>query len=101
MPTLKAAAPQCADTTARPNHQTRKGTGSMAEDEHNEHHDRRRLTAREINSLADRTLSRALSTLLNMPTTIRSDMLLCVGCLRVLASLFPAGVEIDVWKLPN
>jgi hypothetical protein len=83
IPTLKAAAPQCVDTTARPNH------------------DRRRLTAREINSLADRTLSRALSTLLDMPTTIRSDMLLCVGCLRVLASLFPAGVEIDVWKLPN
>ena len=73
----------------------------MADEDHNENHVTRRITAREINSLGDRTLSRALSTLFDLPTPLRTDMLLCVGCLRVLANLFPAGVEIDVWKLAN
>jgi hypothetical protein len=40
----------------------------MADEDHNENHVTRRITAREINSLGDRTLSRALSTLFDLPT---------------------------------
>jgi hypothetical protein len=71
----------------------------MAGNDHSENHIIQRLTAREIRSLADRTLSRALSVLFDAPRPIRRDMLLCSACLRLLAAEHASdGVLVDVWS---
>ena len=66
---------------------------------HTENHERRRLTSREMTSLADRLLSRALSLLFEDYASIKGDMVLASACLRVLASDRPDGIEVDVWRL--
>jgi hypothetical protein len=70
----------------------------MAEDGSSENHEIRRLTQREVNGLADRCLSRGLTTLWDAPKPIKADLLLCSGCLRLLAAEHPGGVIIDVWR---
>jgi hypothetical protein len=71
----------------------------MAGNDHSENHTVQRLTAREIGSLADRTLSRALSVLFDVPRPVRRDMLLCSACLRVLAAEHVGdAVLVDVWS---
>jgi hypothetical protein len=71
----------------------------MANEDHNENHVSRRLTAREVNYLADRMLARGVSAFFEANRQIKADMLVCSACLRVLASEHPDGVEVDVWRL--
>jgi hypothetical protein len=70
----------------------------MGTDESNRNHQTEHLTQPELIALGDRMLARAISTLSDLPREMRSDMLLCVGCLRLLAQGNPDGVEIYVWS---
>jgi hypothetical protein len=70
----------------------------MATDEPNRNHQTRHLSQAELIALGDRTLAPAISTLSDLPREMRTDMLLCVGCLRLLAQGNRDGVEIYVWS---
>ena len=62
-------------------------------------HDIRKLEPNEIDALADRMLARAVSCLFDVQPNLKSDMLLCVGCLRELARECPLfGIEVRVWR---
>jgi hypothetical protein len=70
----------------------------MTNNDSTNNHETRKLTAREVSALADRLLSRALSMLFDAQPHLKADMLLASACLRVLASAYPNGVEVDVWR---
>jgi hypothetical protein len=70
----------------------------MATDESNRNHQPRHLSQPELIAPGDRMLARAISTLFDLRPELRSDMLLCVGCLRLLAQTNRDGVEIHVWS---
>jgi hypothetical protein len=70
----------------------------MATEDHTENHETRKLSAGEVDHLADRMLSRAVSVLFDVRPELRSDMLLASGCLRFLARTSPDGVTVDVWR---
>jgi hypothetical protein len=70
----------------------------MASEDHSENHISRRITAREINYLADRCLARGVSAFFEANRSIKADMLVCSACLRVFASEHLDSVEIDVWR---
>jgi len=62
-------------------------------------HDLIKLKPTEIDALGDRMLARAISTLFEAQPRVRSDMFLCVGCLRELAREAPMdGLEVRVWR---
>ena len=53
----------------------------------------------EIDALGDRMLARAVSSMFEAQPRVRSDMLLCVGCLREFArDASMDGVEVRVWR---
>jgi hypothetical protein len=60
-------------------------------------HQPRKLTASEVEYLADRCLSRGLSELLD-PERMKTDMVLVSALLRVVAREHPGGVEANVWE---
>jgi len=57
----------------------------MVDQESNASPDVLKITSAEIDALADRMLARAASRLFADQPHLRSDMLLCTGCLRELA----------------
>jgi hypothetical protein len=61
-------------------------------------HESRKLTAREICSLADRLFSRGVSMLYEANRNLRVDLVTCSALLRRLAIDNPQGLEVDVWK---
>jgi hypothetical protein len=69
----------------------------MATDDPRPNHVTRHLSQPELIALGDRMLARAISTLFDLRPEIRSDMLLCVGCLR-LAQTNRDGVDVYVWQ---
>jgi hypothetical protein len=70
----------------------------MAVEELNEK-DRRKLTQIEIHALADRMLARAVSALFETQPALRHDMVLSVPLLRMVATTWPDGVEVMVWRV--
>jgi hypothetical protein len=57
----------------------------MAETEPTTTHESRKLTAAEVEALADRMQARAISVLFDVSPEVREDILVSTGCLRVLA----------------
>jgi hypothetical protein len=65
-------------------------------------HEQRSTSGGEVDALADRMLDRAICSPSNLPPDVRTDMLLAVGCLRVLAWAFPDGsMTVGAWRSVN
>jgi hypothetical protein len=71
----------------------------MANEDHSENHETRKLSQHEVDALADRCFNRAISCLFDVQPNLKSDMLLAVACLRVLVRDVPDdGITVRVWR---
>lgn len=70
----------------------------MADEDPTATHDARKLTAREVEHLADRCLARGVSALFDAHY-LQRDFLLISALLRVVAREHPQGLDIEVWRL--